>query len=199
MVVAATLGPGRPRDAVAAFTQDSALLVTDRDRLRLCIELAPAAARTAPQVSDALLQALRRLRQHPDWERAGLGSETPAPELGCPGARLPAATLKVDQIVGPGRTTVPGPHRTAVFVLDDATARAVLGPRRAAFATFEFMCLPGPNAHQCMEVTRALLARQDFVTTPEFVDTYLTLAIGLRPLTPNGSRFPLPPGVKGSK
>jgi hypothetical protein len=201
VVVAVTLGllgPGRPSSAAAEFTSDNALLVTNRDRLRVCVELSPALApATAPRVSGELIQALQRLRQHPDWEAAGLGREVPPPERGCPGARRLTAPLRFDQVVGPGVTATPGPYRTAVFVLDEATARTVLGPRNATFAQFEIMCLPG--GHLCPEVTRALLVRESFLTNVDFIDTYLTLAIGLRPLTPNGSRFPLPPGVKGSK
>jgi hypothetical protein len=180
--------------ASARLTLDRGLLVSTRDRLRVCVVTAPELSAASAAVTTKLAGALEHARRHKDWVAAGLGHAVPRPEAGCPGAKIP--TTPVDrsdpQAVGPGLAHAPSPFRSAIIVLDDVQADKVLGARRAALVPFELM---RADDDQLAEVTSALVVREDFLDSPEFLDPYLTVALGLEPT----QKFASPTGEQGSK
>ncbi|HEX6289340.1 MAG TPA: hypothetical protein VFZ66_09130 [Herpetosiphonaceae bacterium] len=180
--------------ASAKLTLDSGLLVSTRDRLRVCVTTSPALAGATAAVTTKLATALQAARQHKDWAAAGLGSAVPRPEMGCPGAQIPSTFVRRSnpQAVGPGLSSAPSPFRTAIIVLDAAKAERVLGERKAALVPFEMM---RADNDELAEVTSALVVREDFIGSPDFLDPYLTVALGLEPTR----RFERPAGEQGSK
>jgi hypothetical protein len=173
-------------DAHSHPIDSNALLVSNRSVLRVCLQTD---ASLSPRISDIVAQlstALGKVRQHKDWEAAGLGANVPTPEIGC-GAKIPAKRISRFELIGPGLTATPGPFRTIIVVLDGKQADTVLGKRPTQFATFESMRV---NNHVAAEVTSALVVRQDFLNSSDFAEIYLPAAIGLAPLR----AFPEPPG-----
>jgi hypothetical protein len=164
----------------------NALLVSDRTALRICLEMGASLLPSAPSIAEQLSIGLGIVRQHKDWEAAGLGVKVPKPEIGC-GAKIPSKSITRFELIGPGLTETPGPFRTVIVVLDDSQADTVLDRQNVQFATFELMRVDDDVA---AEVTSALVVRKDFLKEPDFVDIYLPLAIGLAPTR----SFPEPAG-----
>ncbi|MDT0532404.1 hypothetical protein RM555_25710 [Micromonospora sp. DSM 115977] len=160
--------------AVPSVDPKSDLIVSNRDRLRVCADIRVA---DQGQVTDRLTAGLGQVRRHPHWELTDFGDRTPALEGGCQ-AELPQDGVAKGVVVGPGVTARPGPYRTVVVVLGGEEADRLLGGQRAALAPYELMELkPGTTA----TVTQAVVVRDTFVGSPEFVKDYLTPAIGLHP------------------
>lgn len=180
--------------ASARLTLDRGLLVSTRDRLRVCVATTPELSAASAAVTTKLTQALEHARGHKDWVAAGLGNGVPRPEAGCPGAKVPTALVDRSnpQAVGPGLSHAPSPFRSAIIVLDRVKAEKVLGSRPAALVPFELM---RADEDQLAEVTSALVVREDFLDSPEFLDPYLTVALGLEPT----KTFAPPAGEQGSK
>jgi hypothetical protein len=180
--------------ASARLTLESGLLVSTRDRLRVCVAVAPELSAASGAVTTKLARTLEQARGHKDWAAAGLGNAAPRPEAGCPGAKIPSTLVDRSdpQAVGPGLSHAPSPFRSAIIVLDRAKADKVLGARPAALVPFELM---RADDDQLAEVTSALVVREDFLDSPEFLDPYLTVALGLEPT----KKFAPPAGEKGSK
>lgn len=153
---------------------DSDLIVSTRDRLRVCADIrVPDERRVVEQITAGLDQ----VRRHPHWHLTDFGSKVPALENGCE-ARLPETGVAKGVVIGPGVTERPGPHRTVIVVLGDQEAERYLGDQRAALVPFELMELrPGMTA----TVTQAVVVRDSFVGSHEFIKEYLTPAIGLHP------------------
>lgn len=160
--------------AVPQVDPESDLIVSTRERLRVCADIRAANQR---QVTDQLTAGLRQVRRHPHWERTDFGTETPVLERGCR-AQLPDDGVAKGIVVGPGITEHPGPYRTIVVVLGGEEADRLLGNQRAVLVPYELMKLdPGMTA----TVTQTVVVRDAFVSSPEFVKDYLTPAIGLHP------------------
>ena len=160
--------------AVPGIDPDSDLIVSTRERLRVCADIRATDER---RVADQLTADLRQVRRHPHWDLTDFGSRTPALDRDCT-ARLPETGVTKGVVIGPGVTDRPGPYRTVVGVLADGDADRYLGTQRAALVPYELMELrPGTTA----TVTQAVVVRETFVSSPEFVKDYLTPAIGLHP------------------
>lgn len=164
----------RRTEAVPRADPQSDLIVSTRDRLRVCADIRVADQR---QVTDRLTAGLKQVRRHPHWELTDFGRRTPAVEDGCR-ATLPPDGVAKGVVVGPGVTERPGPYRTVVVVLGGEEADRLLGGQQAALVPYELMELdPGTTA----TVTQAVVVRDTFVSSPQFVKDYLTPAIGLHP------------------
>ncbi|MEU6078384.1 hypothetical protein [Micromonospora sp. NPDC047074] len=164
----------RRSEAVPRVDPESDLIVSTRDRLRVCADIRVADQR---QVTDRLTAGLRQVRRHPHWELTDFDDRTPALEGGCR-ATLPQEGVAKGVVVGPGVTARPGPYRTVVVVLGGAEADRLLGGQRAVLVPYELMEIEhGATA----TVTQAVVVRDTFVGSPEFVKDYLTPAIGLHP------------------
>jgi len=158
---------------------EGGLLTTNRDSLRVCVELAPGLRARRAEIASHLDASLRRIQGHQDWAKARFGSRPLAVEHGCPGAVLPARALEDKSTpVGPGLTSNPSQFRTFVYVLDDATADVVLGERNAGRAPAELM---RASEHVLVEVTSAVLVRESYLSTGDFSDFWLTWGVGLQP------------------
>jgi hypothetical protein len=169
----------RGQQVSAQPTWDSGLLVNTRASLRACMVTAPGLAEKAPAIAQQLSQGFEKVRQHKDWERAGLGRGVPNVERACAGATIPTRALEKGSVVGPGVTKNPTPFRTVVFVLDNATADTVLGTGvNAGLYPFEKMAV---DEHEFVEVTSGLVVRESFLESPDFADPFLSLALGLEP------------------
>lgn len=131
----ATSSPAPIRSTTTNITNEQPRLggpfaVSTRDRLRICVQVAPGLDKEA--VLKHIGTLLRTIQEHQDWELAGYGDLAPTPELGYPGAQLPQHPIRAAfDVVGPGKTTDPSPYRTAIIVVDDATAQTVLRDQKA--------------------------------------------------------------------
>ncbi len=191
LLVVAVLIAARGQTVSAQPTWDSGLLVNTRSSLRACMVTAPSLQGKASTLAARLSRGFQHARQHKDWEGAGLGKAVPAIEAACTGAKFPTQLLEKGALVGPGVTKNPTPFRTVIFVLDNATADRVLGSdKHAGLYPYELMTV---NEHEFVEVTSGLVVRESFLDSPEFVDPYLTLALGLEPSKP----FARPEGATG--
>ncbi|MFP2923740.1 hypothetical protein ACLESO_00720 [Pyxidicoccus sp. 3LG] len=171
--------PPNVLDGDVHFNDQSALLTTNRDALRLCVSEAPS-LRGDSRVAERLDASLKRLDAHPDWAAARFGSKTPSIEVGCPGAGPALERLEPkESIVGAGRTTKPSRFRTFIHVLDEKTADVVLGERKAERAPAEFLRV---DDHVLAEVTTALVVRESYLDDPEFASRWLSQSVGLKPL-----------------
>ena len=167
-------------DDHAHFDGQSALLTTNRDALRLCVQEAPGLRGAGARTAERLGASLKALNAHPDWAAARFGARTPSIDVGCPGPQL--ALERIDpkaSIVGVGRTAKPGRYRTVVHVLDEKTADVVLGDRKAERAVAEFLRV---DDHLLAEVTTALVVRESYLDDPEFTSSWLSQTVGLRPM-----------------
>ncbi|HEX6287547.1 MAG TPA: hypothetical protein VFZ66_00075 [Herpetosiphonaceae bacterium] len=183
----------RGQNVRAQPTWDSGLLVNTRASLRTCMVTAPGLASKAPAIAQQLARGLEKVRQHRDWEPAGLGRAIPNIERACAGAQIPTRALEKGSVVGPGMTTNPTPFRSVIFVLDEATADQVLGKgTNAGLFPFEMMAV---GEHESVEVTSGLVVREGFVESADFADPYLSLALGLEP----SKHFEAPAGAQSTK
>jgi hypothetical protein len=193
VVVFAAIMSLRGQKVSAQPTWDSGLLVNTRTSLRTCMVTAPGLAAQGPAIAQRVARGFEQVRRHKDWERAGLGRSTPKVESACPGAKFPTKALEKGERVGPGLTTNPSPFRSAIFVLDDATADTVLGKgTNAGLFPYELMAV---DEHEFVEVTSGLVVRESFLDSPDFTDPFLSLALGLEP----SKRFERPATEQGTK
>jgi hypothetical protein len=97
--------------AHAHLTIETALLVSERRDLQLCVELDPALEAQSAQVLSALKQDVAALAEaHPDWQSAGYGRAPVRVQRGCPDGALPSGRMEAKGAKqGPGLTSRPSP------------------------------------------------------------------------------------------
>ncbi|MCC6500800.1 MAG: hypothetical protein IT313_11100 [Anaerolineales bacterium] len=159
----------------------NALLVNDRTTLRVCFATDQFLTTRMIEISDRLFTALDQVRQYKgtDWLPAGFQEKTPIPESNCQ-VRIPSKQMLGFESLGPGLTDKPGPFRSVILVLSETSANRVLENKNADFATYELMQI---SDHVAVEVTSALVVRESSLENPEFIETYLPVALGLEPVT----------------
>lgn len=160
--------------ARAELNLSSSLLVDTRETLRVCA-LLPYEDHDA--ATTALEAGLTQVQQHPDWASAAYGNQPPALESDCH-VTLPDKPIERGTIIGPGITETPGPYRTVLIVLDDASANRHLGKADAVLVPYELMKV---GDHDAATVTTALVVRAAFLNSSEFTELYLPLSLGLSP------------------
>ncbi|WP_164011405.1 hypothetical protein [Pyxidicoccus trucidator] len=166
-------------DGDVHFNDQSALLTSNRDALRLCVREA-ASLRGDSRAAERLGASLKAVGAHPDWAAARFGSKTPTVDVGCPGPELALERIEPkESILGVGRTAKPGRYRTVIHVLDEKTADVVLGERNAERAPAEFLRV---DDHVLAEVTTALVVRESYLDNPEFTSRWLSQSVGLKPM-----------------
>jgi len=163
------------RPVKAELNMETNLLVNTRDRFRVCFQAESGVSAAAKEKLVGTMNKLRSQRTA-DWEWADLGRSVPVLEQGCPGASFPPNATAGAAAIGRGRTTAPGPHRTTIFVISDATADALWGPKaNADIIPYELMCF----SHECASVTSGLVVRESFLDHPDFLDPWLSISLGM--------------------
>lgn len=163
------------------FDVQSALLTSNRDALRLCVQESASLRGSAARITERLSTGLKTVSAHPDWAAARFGSRTPTVERGCPGPALALERLEPkESIIGPGLAVKPSRYRTFIHVLDERTADIVLGERQVDRAPAEFLRV---DDHVLAEVSTALVVRESYLDSPEFAERWLAGAVGLMPTT----------------
>jgi hypothetical protein len=151
------------------FSSDTALLVTNRDTLKICVEsLVPGT--TAGSILAGVRDGLPRLTAHPDFQRAGLAQGQITVDAGCP-APPTIADPRYDPTDMSGRPAVvatPSDYRLFIFFApaDQLDAKFTWEPR---LTPQEVLC----NGTMCQEVTTA------FYLTPEELRDRATVERGL--------------------
>jgi hypothetical protein len=177
--------------AHAAVDHNSPLLVNTRTSLQVCAQVAPALKSRSGEILGKLNHSMLALQAtHPSWSEVhGVTTAAPAFSSDCT-AKIP--TRLIDEadpnMVGKGFTTKPSPFRAVVLVLDDKTADVALGKLNVKHVAYEMMQV---SEHEAVEVTNALVVRESFVDSQDFVDQYLSVAVSLDPIKP----YALPEGV----
>lgn len=176
------------RPAKAELNMETNLLVSTRDRFRVCLQTDSGVSTAAREKLVGSMNKLHSQRTG-DWEWADLGNRVPVLEQGCPGANFPPNANAGAAAIGRGRTTAPGPHRTTIFVVSDATADAMWGPKgNVDIIPYELMCF----SHECASVTSGLVVRESFLDHPDFLDPWLSISVGMA-----AKNLPqLEPGIK---
>ncbi len=160
------------------FTDQSALLTSNRDALRLCVREASSLRAGDSRVAERLGASLKAMGAHPDWAAARFGAKAPTIDVSCPGPELALERIEPkESIVGVGRTAKPGRYRTVIHVLDEKTADVVLGERNAERAPAEFLRV---DDHVLVEVTTALVVRESYLDDPEFASRWLSQSVGMK-------------------
>jgi hypothetical protein len=177
--------------AHAAVDHSSPLLVSTRSSLQVCAQVAPALKSKNSDILGKLNQSMVALQAtHPSWSQVhGIMAAAPSFSTDCT-AKIPNRLIdEADpNIVGKGFTTKPSPFRAIVLVLDDQTADVALGKLNVKHVAYEMMLV---NEHEAVEVTNALVVRESYLATQDFVDQYLSVAVSLDPVKP----YALPEGV----
>ncbi|SEU36497.1 hypothetical protein [Stigmatella erecta] len=177
---------------------EGGLLVSERQALQLCVELAPGLEDRSEEVLSRLQADVAALEGgHPDWGVARYRRAPVRLQRGCPGEGLPKRRLEgKGESLNTGPTLAPSPFRTFVYVLDDASADAVLGGQEAVRASAETMRV---DDHVLVEVSTALVVRASSLGTASFRETWLPTGVGLRPLNaPAEPAVDVMPKVSGS-
>lgn len=163
---------------------DSPLLVNTRDSLRVCTTVAPKLETQRMDVAQQLTERMQRLQTtHPDWDKVyDKVTSAPSFETDCT-ATIPTNLFDPADATAVGRGLVkkPSPFRAIVLVLDEDTADMVLGTLDVSHAAYEMMQV---SEYEAVEVTNALVVRNSFIGTQEFVEQYLSVAVGLNPIKP---------------
>jgi hypothetical protein len=167
--------------AHAHLTIETALLVSERRDLQLCVELDPALEAQSAQVLSALKQDVAALAEaHPDWQSAGYGRAPVRVQRGCPDGALPSGRMEAKGAKqGPGLTSRPSPFRTFVYILGEAKAQEVLGEQPAVRAHAELM---QADDHMAVEVSTSLVIRASALGTDSFRQLWLPTGVGLKSL-----------------
>lgn len=163
---------------------DSPLLVSTRESLRVCTTVDPKLEAQRSEIAQRLTERMQQLQTtHPDWDKIyDKVISAPPFETDCT-ATIPTNLLDPADatVIGKGLVKNPSPFRAIVLVLDDDTADVVLGKLDVSHAAYEMMQV---SEYEAVEVTNALVVRNSFIGTQEFVDQYLSVAVGLNPIKP---------------
>lgn len=183
IIVGCTVGED-PHEREGVLDLGSALLVTSRDRLEVCLHVAPTLAAHAEDYATRLRADLALLQaQHPDWHAAGLGHDSFAVVVGCPESSVPLALIDDKgaggAVMGPGVQAAPSRFRAYIHVLDDAST--VLGERPFGRAIAELVVV---DEHRVAEVSTALVVRATALGTAAFRADALAQSIGLSAIDP---------------
>lgn len=150
------------------------LLVSDRDRLYICVDAAPAAS--GKTVSPAAVSAAKALLEdwfdhefprHPDYAAKGYAALRVQIEEGCPFephlAREGAVHPLLGDIGGMADRFLekPDKYRFAVFIADEPLVREKFAGLAARRTPEQFLC----ESHECNEVTTSI-----YVTEREIAD-----------------------------
>lgn len=177
--------------ARAAYDHSSPLLVNTRSKLEVCAQVAPKLKDKNIAITNKLNERMSKLKAtHPKWNDVhGKAAAAPAFSNSCT-VKIPNQLIdEADpNVIGKGFTTKPSPFRAIVLVVDNETADIALGKLNVKHATYELMWI---NEHEAVEVTNALVVRESYLDTQEFVDQYLSVAVSLEPARP----YELPEGV----
>ena len=186
LVLGCTVGEEAHHHEHDVLDLNSALLVSSRDRLQVCLQLDPALSAQADVLASKLRADLLALRaQHPSWRVAGLDRGEITVVVGCPGGA--AIAQRIDEkgidgaVIGPGLRSAPTLSRTHVHVLTDAVATSVLGERMFARAIAELAVV---DDHRVAEVSTALIVRASAIGTDAFRRDALAQSVGLPALQP---------------
>jgi hypothetical protein len=178
---------------------EGGLLVSERQALQLCVELAPGLEDRGEEVLRQLQEDVAALEgSHPDWGVARYRRAPVKLQRGCPGVGLPKRRLEgKGESLNFGPTQSPSPFRTFVYVLDDASADVVLGGQEAVRATAETMRV---DDHVMVEVSTALVVRASSLGTAAFREAWLPTGVGLRSLNaPAAPTVDVMPKVSGAE
>ena len=168
-------------DADGVVDMSSALLVSTRDHLDICVQVDPLIADRAGELVGRVQVDVTHLAEaHPDWAAAGLDHGAISVVAGCPGAATIDAPIDAKGtagvVLGPGFTTEPSPFRLHVHVIADARATAVLGDALYARALAELAPL---DEHRVAEVSTALVVPVSALGTEAFRMRALAESLGL--------------------
>jgi len=165
------------------FDTSTALLVSSRHQLRVCLQPDSALAADAASLAARLTADLEWLaRFHPVWRVAGLDIGAADVAVGCPGSSAieePIATVRPH--LGRGGVDLPSPFRLYVYAMEESHANRVLGSETAARAPAE---LARQGDHVIAEVSTAVIARAAALGTPAMRELTLPDALGLPALSP---------------
>jgi hypothetical protein len=177
--------------AEAKVDTNSPLLVTTRTSLRLCAHVAPSLADQSAEIRERLSTSLNIVRTtNPYWGKAYRDAALPQLETACT-IQIPEQPIDESDpyAVGRGMVKDPSPYRAVFLILDEATAKNILGERLASLVPYEMMQV---GDHDAAEITKALVLRESAIDNPKVIQLQMALAIGLYPAQP----IELPPGEK---
>ncbi|HEY0641535.1 MAG TPA: hypothetical protein VGD67_28230 [Pseudonocardiaceae bacterium] len=179
LLVALAAGALRPEPVRA--TDTTALLVTDRPGLLVCVaSLDPAVPRG--ELHRRVRDGLTRVAGHPDFAAAGLARRSVEVHEGCDSAPTVERPefRPGDRLGAPHAVDRPSRYRLLVFAAPAARTAALFGGRPAAVTAHEVLCANGT----CPVVTSAAYLAPAALADDALLDRTLTEGVGLRPTEP---------------
>lgn len=163
----------RPAGTLAG-TQDGIGNVPERTNLQLCVQGFDGTA-VPPNIIGKITAALAKVKNHPDFERAGLNrGGGPTVLRGCPdGPSIKSARR------GPNVITKPSPIFTFVFIASQEELQGLLFKRYPRVTSQETQC----EGDKCREVTKAVYLTPQELGNEQQLVSALTSGVGL--LLPN--------------
>jgi len=163
-------------------TDSTALLVTSRAGLQVCVESLGSGIEPGT-VRDRVQAGLARVSRHPDFSAAGLGRRPVDVHEGC------SAVPSIDQpsyrsssrLGAPVAVVEASPYRLMVFVAAPDRMAAAFDDRDPAVTAQEVMC----EAGTCPVVTTAAYFSPASLFDTDALDRALTEGVGLRPVVPS--------------
>ncbi|CAN5693408.1 hypothetical protein BH23CHL2_BH23CHL2_01660 [soil metagenome] len=199
-------GIGQTRGQDELLTTDTALLTTNRDGLRVCVETLAPDDMGNQQIQGKVRGALNKIRAtHPDFEAAGLGRAPVDVATGCPGdptifdpdfdifeSRGGTPLLVVDE---------PSEYRTFIYIAtEEQMDEAFLDPNRyPRRVPREVLCEEvSGSTHGCLSVTTSLYLTANELNDLDFLERSLMHSIGLWPVDEarEGVQYPIDPRGK---
>lgn len=144
--------------------------VASRTNLQICIANHNGAPVTG-EVMSKIRTAFAKVKQHPDFERAGLNrGGGPQIRAGCPSA----STLNTEKW-GRNTVTTPGPIHTYVFIASAQDLQGTQFKQYPRVVGYEQMCI----SSQCASVANAVYLTPEELNDPQLLVRTLTAGIGL--------------------
>lgn len=161
-------------------TNDTALLTTNRDGLKICVEsLVPDLEEQ--QIQGQVRGALTKVSNHPDFQDAGLGRQPIAIDTGCPSEPTirKARYDSRERIGAPDLADEPSGYRTFVYVASQEELDAAFGDRRLHITPQEELC---EENDICGVVTVAVYLTPEELMDRPLLERSLTHGVGLWPV-----------------
>jgi hypothetical protein len=160
--------------------------VAERDRLRVCVEVARLDPSLRRHSVETARQAMTMLQTEPLYIRAGYASVPFVVDEGCPSASVLLESGQVhpkrggDPFAVP-RVERPSPYRLFAYLAPETEVSRMFGDRLWPQHAHEHVCVPWPgHGHECTEVTTEVYITPAEASSVELVRERLAAALGLR-------------------
>jgi hypothetical protein len=165
---------------------EGAAEVADRDRLRVCVDVARLDPSLRRQFAETARQALTMLQNEPLYLRAGYGAVPFVLDEGCPSSPVLLDSGDVHPKMGGNPFAVPrledpSPYQLFAYLVPESERARMFGPLLWPRHPHENVCVPWPgHGEECLEVTAEVYVTPAEITETERLRERLAQALALR-------------------